>query len=405
MGIVDNFKYRFVKRNITEKDLDDPLLKALFYGEEITRDKAMSIPAVSSAADLISSMIACMPIKLYQDKGEKVEEIKKDYRVALLNDDTHDLLDAFQWKKALVIDYLMGKGGYSYIKKSRNSISGLYYVECEKITPYKSENPIFKECEYDIDGNKYKSYQIFRILRNTKDGITGTPITAEISKSLETAFSTLLYQLNLVKKGGNKKGFLTSEKKLTQEAIDRLKDAWKRMYQTNEENCVVLNEGMNFKESSNSSVEMQLDESKNTLNKEVNMVFHIKDKFDDTFKEAILPVIKALESSLNRYILLEAEKNNGYFFELDTKEITKANLKERYEAYNVALEGGWLNKNEVRYEENKDKVDGLDAYNMSLGSVLFDPQTKTYFVPNTGQIKGQEDNKIDNNEGGEKDEV
>lgn len=389
MGIIDKFKYRY--KNLTAeqiaKEVDDPLLRALVGNETITREKAMALPTVSSNVDLISSMIASMPIKLYRDKGKKVEEVRGDYRISLLNDDTRDLLDAFQWKKALVTDYLMGKGGYSYVKWSRNTISGLFYIECNKITPYKNTDVIFKHCSFMVDAKYYKDYEILRILRNTSDGVKGKSITDEISKALETAFSTLLYELNLVKKGGNKKGFLTTQRKLTQEAIDKLKQAWRSMYLTNEENCVVLNEGMDFKESSNSSVEMQLNQSKVTLDNQIDKAFHIKSNFNDTFKEAILPIIKAFESSLNRYLLLEKEKKAGYFFEFDIKEITKANLKERYEAYNIALTGGWLNKNEVRYEENRDKVDGLDAYNMSLGSVLFDPKTKTYFVPNTGQVK------------------
>lgn len=401
MGIIDKLKYRYKNLTASEiaKEIDDPILRALMNNETITREKAMSIPSVSSNVDLISNMIASMPIKLYQDKGKKVEEIKNDYRISLMNDETKDLLDAFQWKKALVTDYLMGKGGYSYVKWTRNVISGLYYVECNKVTPYKNTDPIFKQCNFMINTKYYKDWEILRILRNTTDGVTGTSITSEISKELETAFSTMLYQLNLVKKGGNKKGFLTTQRKLTQQVIDQLKIAWKNMYLTNEENCVVLNEGMDFKESSNSSVEMQLDQSKNTLDKQIDKVFHIKDNFNDTFKEAILPIVKLMESALNRYLLLEKEKKQGYFFEFDIREITKASLKERYEAHNLALTGGWKNKNEIRYEENLDKVDGLDTYNMTLGAVLYDPETKTYFVPNTGQVKedGKNTSKDDEN--------
>ena len=164
------------------------------------------------------------------------------------------------------------------------------------------------------------------------------------------------------------------------------------MYLTNEENCVVLNSGMEFKESSNSSVEMQMDQSKNTLDKQIDKVFHIEANFDDTFKKAILPIVKSFESSLDKFLLLEKEKEQGYFFKFDISEITRANLKERYEAHNIALTAGWKNKNEIRYEEGLNEVDGLDAYNMSLGSVLYDPKTKTYFVPNTGQVKENDKN-------------
>lgn len=398
MGIANKLKsmFKFSNESQLESELanfvDDPLLRALLGNETIDRDKAMSIPAVSSNVDLISSMVACMPVKLYKDTGDKIEEIKDDYRLSLLNDETKDLLDSFQWKKALVEDYLMSKGGYSYIKWSRNVITGLYYVESNKITPYKNTDPIFKHCNFMINGTLYRDWEIFRILRNTKDGVTGKGLTVEISKSLETAFSTLVYQLNLVKKGGNKKGFLTTQKRLSPEAIEKLKEAWKKMYLTNEENCVVLNEGLDFKESSNTSVEMQLDQSKNTLDKQLDKVFHIENNFDKTFKKAILPVVKALQISLNKYLLLEKEKKQGYFYEIDVKEITKANLKERYEAYHQALTDGWLNKNEVRYEENRDKVEGLDTYNTTLGAVLFDPKTQTYFVPNTGQVKENDEN-------------
>lgn len=403
MKIVDALKYKFKKLNEAEvtKELDDPILRALFNNEGISREKATAIPSVSSNVDLISSMIASMPIKLYKDKGEKVEEVKNDYRIALLNDETKDLLDSYQWKKALVTDYLMGKGGYSYVKWTRNIITGLYYVECQKVTPYKNEDPIYKQCSFSINAKPYKEWEVLRILRNTKDGITGVSLVNEISKELETAFNTMLYQLNLVKKGGNKKGFLISSKRLTQEAMDQLKEAWKKMYLTNEENCVVLNEGLDFKESSNTSVEMQLDQSKNTLAKQIDKVFHIEADFNETFKKAILPIIKAFESSLNKYLLLEKEKKQGYFFEFDIKELTKANLKERYEAYNIALTSGWLNKNEVRYEENMDKVEGLDTYNMTLGAVLFDPKTKTYFVPNTGQVKEEGKNTEKSEQNGE----
>ena len=58
---------------------------------------------------------------------------------------------------------------------------------------------------------------------------------------METSFRTLLYQLNLVKSGGNKRGFLTSENPLGKEAFDKLKTAWKELYATNENNVLILN--------------------------------------------------------------------------------------------------------------------------------------------------------------------
>ena len=382
----------------------DVLLKALLDGETITREKALTLPAVSGAVDLICSCIASMPVKLYKYKQGKVESVDDDNRVRLLNGDTQDTLDPYQMKKAMVEDYLLGKGGYCYIKKDRNDVTGLYYVEDRYITIWKTYHPIYKTYRifvagYD-DGEKkqvgyYEPYEFIKLLRNTKDGASGIGLTAEVSKALETAYQTLLYQLGMVKSGGNKKGFLSSERKLGQEEINVLKTAWRNLYANNEENVVVLNNGLKFQEASNTAVESQLNESKKTLQDEINAIFHIYDDFDMTFKLGIYPIVKAFEIALNRDLLLEKEKGK-YFFEFDVKEIIRASLKERYESYKLAKETGFMTLNEIRQAENMNYIEGLNVVNVGLSAVLYDTDTHTYYTPNTGdtQLLEKEDDMI-----------
>lgn len=379
------FKRRDATQDTTQETtpvVDDVLLQALLQNDPITREMALTIPAVSAAVDFISSSIACMPVKLYKYKDDRVEEVRKDPRTRILNSDTGDTLDAFQMKKALVTDYLLGKGGYAYIRRDRNDFTGLFYVKDIRITAYPNYEPIFKKFYILVEGNSYYPHEFIKLLRNTKDGATGIGLLEEVSKTLETAFNTLTYQLGIVSTGGNKKGFLTSEYKLDQDTIDTLKQAWRNLYANNTENVVVLNKGLDFKESSNTSVEMQLNESKKTLQDEINNIFHIEDDFDLTFKKAIYPIIKAFETALNRDFLLEKEKGK-MFFEFDVKEIVRANIKERYEAYGKALKDGWKTINEVRREENENSIDGMDVLNLGLGAVLYDVNTHTYYTPNT----------------------
>ena len=383
MGFFEKLKKRDAPPTI-EPQVNDILLRALLNGETITREKALTLPSVSGAVDFICNSVACMPVKLYKYKQGKVTEVENDPRTRLLNGDTGDTLDAFQMKKALVEDYLLGKGGYAYIQKSRNDVTGIFYVEEKYITIMKSPEPIHKEFEIAVEGNMYKPYEFIKLLRNTKDGASGVGLTVEVSKALETAYQMLVYQLSLVKTGGNKKGFLKANRKLGKEEIETLKEAWRKLYANNEENVVVLNNGLEFQEASNSSVEMQLNESKQTLQNEINNLFHISNDFDLTFKEAIYPIVKAFETALNRDLLLEKEKKN-YFFEFDTKEIVKANLQERYNAYKTAKDTGFLTLNEIRKAENLNYIEGLDVINVGLSAVLYDTDTHTYFTPNTGQ--------------------
>ena len=366
--------------------VNDVLLRALLANEPIDRDKAMMLPAVSGAVDFITSAVACMPVRLYRTKKGVVEEVENDPRTKMLNGDTGDTLDGFQMKKAMVEDYLMGKGGYCYIERSRNDVTGLYYVKCDAVSININSDPIHKSYDIIVGDGTYKPFEFIKILRNTKDGASGVGLTVEVAKALETGYQTLMYQLGLVKAGGNKRGFLKSQRKLGQEEIDALKSAWSNLYGNSEENVVVLNNGLEFQEASSTSTEMQLNENKRTMADEINNIFHIKDNFEETWKFAIYPIVRAFETALNRDLLLEREKRN-YFFAFDSREIIKASFKERYETYQLAKECGIMTINEMRRNENMNEVQGLDLIDLGLGSVLFDTATGETYTPNTDSTK------------------
>lgn len=204
-------KEEAVDTPIESQSTGDILLQALLKGETINKNKAMSIPAVSSAVDRISNMVAMLPIRLYKeeitDGKRKVVEVLKDGRTKLLNQDTGDTLDPFQLKKAMARDYLIEKGAYIYLEKLKNEFKSIRYVEPTQISIMKNYDPIFKDVKYEVNGKPYETFNFLTILRNTTDGATGKSIVDEISKSLETSFTTILYELGLVKKGGGKKDF------------------------------------------------------------------------------------------------------------------------------------------------------------------------------------------------------
>ena len=374
----------------TEPEVNDVLLNALLRGDPITREQAMTIPAVSAAVDFISGTIASMPVNLYwikeNENGERyVESRDDDTRVKKLNNDTGDTLDGYQMKKAMVEDYLMGRGGYAYIQRGErsNDVGGLYYVQDDYVTVEWNADPIFKKRKLFVYDKQYELFDFIKLLRNTKDGASGTGLTTEVATALETAYNTLVYQLAAAKSGGNKKGFIKSTKRLGQDEINVLKAAWRNLYANKGESVVVLNNGLEFQEASNSATEMQLDQNKKTLTDEINAIFHIyPSDYYRTFKEAIYPIVKAFEVALNHDLLLENEKGKK-FFEFDVKETLRVSIKERYEAYKLAKETGFMTLNEIRRAENMSRIDGLDVVNVGLSAVLYDTNTHQYYTPNT----------------------
>jgi HK97 family phage portal protein len=419
MGIFDRIIKRADEPTSENTSADDALLSALLSGDVIDTQKALTVPAVQSAVGRISTLVAILPIKLYKRvpidaEGNEVElkedgtpktkdavivrykkvELPNDKRVFLLNTDSGDTLDQFAIKRNIARDYLVDKGGFLYIMKKGNSteVEELRYIPPTTITAVINDvNPMNKDGQYLVLGKHYNQWEFISVLRDTDDGFLGKPLTKQINDVLATAVANILYENGIVRKGGTKKGFLVAEKELTQPAMDKLKKAWRDLYSNTSDNMMVLNKGLTFQEANDNSVDLQIDQRKKTLFKELSEVFGIhSDKFEDIFRDAVLPVLEAIESALNKSFLLEAEKAT-HFFQFDKREVVKASLKERYESYKVASEIGVLTKNEIRDSENLEPIDGMDVVSMGLGDVIFDVKTKEYFTPNTGATKTFDD--------------
>lgn len=388
MKIRDLFRIKNeTETKVDENSIDDVLLNALINDETIDREKALTIPAVSSAVGLICDSFAMIPFKLYKktikDERKQTKEIE-DERVNIINNDTRDTLDGFQFKKAICEDYLLGKGGYAYINKKNNKFLGLNYVKDSKINIEKNTDAIFKNYTILVDGEPYRPFNFIKLLRNTKDGSSGTGYIDEINKSLQTAYKRILYELDLMNTNGNKKGFLKSKTKLDKGGMEALKEAWNNYYNGNS-SCVILNDGMEFQEASNTSVENQLNEKNKTFSDEVKEIFHISKNNEEFIRNAVMPIAYAFCTALNRDFLLEKEKKS-YYFAPDLTELSKCSIKDRYEAYQIAISSGFKTRNEVRYLEGDDALEGLDMINLGLGDVLLDPKTNQIYTPNTNKM-------------------
>lgn len=370
--------------------LEDLILQAQLNGTPITKEQMLSIPAVQGSLSVIQNIISMLKIKLYKLENNTVTEIE-DNRVDLLNKDTGDTLDACQFKKAIVEDYLVSGNSYVYIKRKRNKIESIHYVKQTNISVNQSVDPIFKDYKILCNGQEYNDYEFLKLLRKTDDGATGKGILEECNEFLQVPYHSLKFENVLVKTGGNKKGFIKSSKTLTKEAIDTLKAAWKKLYGNNDENVVILNNGLEFQEASNTSVEMQLNENKKTNASDIGKTFLVplsilegkatEDEFNNFIKVSILPILTAIETALNRDLLLPSEKKS-LFFAFDTNDLVKGDIEKRYRAYEIASKNGIMQIDEIRKKENLPSLD-LGFIKLGLQDVLYDPKTKTIYTPNT----------------------
>jgi HK97 family phage portal protein len=71
------------------------------------------------------------------------------------------------------------------------------------------------------------------------------------------------------------------------------------------------------------------------------------------------PWLERIEQAICKSLLTEAEKEK-YFVEHLTHNFLKANTEERYEAYKIAVDAGFMTINEIRQLENMNAISGGD---------------------------------------------
>ena len=368
-----------------------------------TRADALSIPSVATAVDWIAGVISSLPIRMYKKTDSGYQELYDDYRLPLLNNYSGNCMTASDLFRNIITDYLLDGNGFAYVVKRGNKIEKLSYIPPFKLTYTESVDVIDKVLKIWIDSREIRDYDLLRICRHTKNGLTGIGFVSDNQLLLSTILNSLDYE-NKTTSSGVRRGFLKSKFKLDKDKLKSLKEAWRKL-RNRDSDVLVLNEGIEFENATSTATESQLSQNKEINNRSVLTYFGLPSNFlnnanSDSYKTAIriaiLPIVAQLENALNEFLLLESEKGSTKFV-IDTSEILENSMIERYDAYQKALSSGFLTVDEVRRKESLEVLD-MPYLKLSLADVLYNTKTGDIFVPNTNATVKNGESVKDNTE-------
>lgn len=370
-----------------------------FFGitGELTREAALSIPTVSACINKIGETISRLPVKLYRKDEEQVTEIIDDSRLKLLNGNTGDTLSTVDMWKAAVEDYYLGRGAWIFVNSDMLRVRSLHYIDSRNVSIMCNTDPIFKAFRVQVNAQTYYDFQFIKLLRKTRDGYTNIPLQEEASSVLSAAWNALKLENMMNSNGGCKPGFLKAKNRLSDAAIAAIKEGYREVYDNEQkrDKIVVLNDGVDFEAISSTAAELQMNENKKTNSIEICKLFGFPhtvidgDASEDDNKKfisAVIALLNQIETELDNVLLLESEKEQGYYWAFDTKELTRGSLLERMQAYEIAKRNNILQVDEIRREEDYEPL-GFNYITLGLADVLLDPATMDVFTPNTGQTK------------------
>ena len=408
--------FSWLKRRDDSTDVSpevvETLLRALLGDEEVTKEVAMSIPAVAACVNKISDTVASLEVKLYQKDGDSVNEVD-DPRCDKLNEDTGDTLTGYQMKAAMVRDMLLGKGGYVFVSRSKGEVKSFNYVPSESVSFLTNSDPIFKKYRVEVNGKQYEGYQFIKLLRNSQNGWSGKSIIADSNKLFQIVSASQDFEKMLAMTGGAKKGFFKAKSRMSEEAIRAMRDAYRQLYVKGSESAMVLNEGMDFQEVSASASETQLNENKETNNNDICKIFGIppsiingnatKEDRRAFYEGCIYPILTNFAKSLDNVLLNPQLGENDMYFAFDDSGLTKADIEERYVAYEKGIKSGFLQLDEVRRRENLPAL-GVDFVKLGLQDVLFYPESGKIYTPNMAVMSNVNDDSTEIKEGKDEDQ-
>ena len=386
---------------------------------EVSEEEALSIPAVASAVNLISGSIAQLDFYLVKKSNDKKERTENDYRLNLLNKQVNESMDAFTFKKKVVQDMLLHGHSHTKIERDRNTITSLHLLEATQTTTdvyldgYKARAEIFYDAFPDNPNSKpikFESYEILSVLRNSNDGLIGNGILKQNSDILLKALNESKYSANILKNGAVPIGVLQSQTKLSKQAFDNLKSSWAKLYQGTDQagKTVILEEGLDYKPVSMNPNDLQLTDSKKDTISDIARVFNIPEtmlnsnanKYNSAEQNSmhflhycLAPIIAEIEAEINKDLLLETEKEQGYSFKMDSSKLLQMTKREKADAIASEYKNGLISFHEARRDLDKNPKTSEDHFRMSLGDVIHKYQTDELIIPNTMQAKATiEDN-------------
>ncbi|PTR54786.1 phage portal protein [Bacillus anthracis] len=386
-------------------------LDSLLVTDAVTEEKVLKIPTARSCVELITSSIAQMPVYLYKENADgSVERILDDNRVHLLNHEANDFLNGYSLKKHMVKDYLLHGSSYVSIIEAGNTILELHPLLSKAIVVNKRIKHGYRTVGADIflsnsengavnelnrQQTKFKPHELMITLQDTNDGLTSHGVIKHGQDIFKQALSESVYTHNLYENGALPSGLLKTDARLNKKQASSLREAWQKLYGgvKNAAKTVVLQEGMKYEALSMNPSEIQMSETRKATNSEICKLFGVPESMVNAtigkqyvsleqnqlylLKNTLSPIIVAMESSMDKALLLESEKDKGYFFRFDTSELIRSTEKELVDTVVTAVQGGIFTINEGRAKFNLPSIDEGDNVLVTPGaSQMGDKNTK-----------------------------
>ena len=348
-------------------------------------DVALTVASVFACVRIIAGSIATVPFELIQDTGDrKKKRIVDEPEAWLFADGPNDETTSCEYFETLLASLLLNGNGFNWTPRDgKGRPKQIWNLEDHRCEPVRRrEELIYQVSRTDQIRTPYELYQgwdMWHLKRYSfGDGLRGMSTLKAHSITFDVARSQQKYTKALYDNSMVVGSVVESDQPLDDKEIKRIERMLDKKYQGAKKagRPLILPHNLKYKDISMTPEDAQMIENFNYTEKEISKIFgvplHMISNLDRaTFSnieqqqvEFVQNTLRSwavfIERSARQHVLNSQQRNRGWQYRFNLDELTRGVMKDRYQTWNVGIQGGFLTPNEAREAEDLDALEGLD---------------------------------------------
>ena len=382
MGFLETLSGFFKKRSIENPSTplsapDDWLLDlaggSTSSGVNVNPQTAMTYAPVYRAVNLISQDVAKLPLVVYRRNGEGKDKATQHPAYRVLRYQTSSTMSAFEFKSTLTADALLYGSGYAAIIRNQAGTA----QELIPLTPGATrENWNGDVRSYITTINNVEETLRAEDVLHIR-ALYGLGVVELARESIGLGMAAELYGSVFFKNNARPSAVLEHPGHLDNDARDNLRRSWQAMHGSvsNSHKVAILEEGMQLKAFASSNKDAEFNETRQLEVRNIASWFGIPPHMlaDNTrtsynslesenqayLDSSLDPWLCTWETECRAKLLTQSQQQRDtHFVEFNRNALVRANMEARGSYYNLAIQGGWMSRDEIRGRENLNPIPG-----------------------------------------------
>jgi HK97 family phage portal protein len=370
----------------------------------VTTKKSVTLGVVFECVDVIKRTLSLVTPKVVEQRPNGKYPAVGHPLYPIINSEPYTLYSASDYYGQMVADFLLYGNAYALILRSGGRVVGLRRLEPEMVEPYILEMDGVEERWYKVTNDKrattaYNQADVIHLMDFNFDGIKGLSRIQLKRNTITDAGQIQIYSTDMYRDGVSVSGYLESDRVIGKEELDYLRKKFEQQTTTKNGGIAALPQGFKYHQMQYNLpfADAELVEAKKFGVEDIARIFGVPlsliqrsdladNKADAEYNRflatTIAPLTILLENEHNRKLFTPSERGR-YYMKFELKGLYRVDMLTRYQAHQIALSHGFMNKDEVRDVEGMNPIDGNlgQTYYQMLNTIPL-AQAETYYLDN-----------------------